>query len=269
MSISSLSSNSDIYSLFTQNTSTYSNNQSNTQTEINAFTQAKQEEINSVHKEQIESSSENLSQESFAKSVIENIKEGESFTDAIRNKKQEEFQSYFNEELEKNGGDVNAAIKVAEARVKGGLSDEEMYESIMALAGRYKDIDKEVSDQLIEYAEELAKQMLLDPKKALSKLGNESEKELLSLLSSSKGVDSEKIVEEMNNLEDNFIEKLGIVKNFEEKQKNTDSVAQNNTKLRENPQLEQGEASNQHYNEQEKREMNFGIKQYEKVSLYR
>ncbi len=253
-SISSSSINTDIYSLFASKTS--NNSQNEKQASEDLFAQKYAVPGVKIASQEVQNFTEEATgNEASTKSIIENIKEGEGILDAIRKNKQEEFQSYFNEELEKNGGNVNAAIKVAEARVKGGLSDEEMYESIMALAGRYKDIDKEISDQLIEYAEELAKQMLIDPKKALNKMGNESERELFSLISSSKGIDSDKLAEEKESLDDTFIEKLGLVKNSEENSEYTN----NYTNL---------QNSNKQSNEQEKREIALGIKQYEKIAFY-
>ncbi len=78
---------------------------------------------------------------SFAEDVLERVKSGESFTDAMLQIKAERYKEYFEEELAKNGGDVKAAAKRAMDRLEAEteVSEDELYAIIQNLSAEYTD----------------------------------------------------------------------------------------------------------------------------------
>ncbi len=173
----------------------------------------------------------------FNVSVLEKLKSGMSFQDAILAVKAERFQMYFEEALAANGGDVRGALERAEAQLRKEtqLSNEDLYAVVQELGEEYTQAARETgSQELQRIADELGKYLEeLEGKVDIEKIPN---------LNKSESFDND---EELT-LKNQFI---------------ADIITESDTKSQNNITNTSHKLS-----EKEVRELDNGIKQYEKVA---
>ncbi len=172
----------------------------------------------------------------FNVSVLEKIKSGMSFQDAISVAKAARFEFYFEEALANNGGDVKGALKRAEAQLSAEtqLTDEEIYGIVKDLAAEYTQAVHDTgSQELQRIADELGTY--------LEELESKTDIEKNPILNKSERIDDEELA-----LKNQFIAEITA----ESKTTSQNNITNNSHKL----------------SEKELREREAGIKQYEKVA---
>ncbi len=202
------------------------------------------------------SNAENLSlgsngQSSENLSIVESVNSGNGLIDAISEYYQEKFEEYFNEALAKNGGDVSAALESAKNQVPA-LADDYIAEIVEKIAQEYaskadeaKDNANEddaekyqnIADMLYSYAEELKEENTLH-----AQILNEQR------LQGKKQDESVEIPFSKDEIRHG--------KNIEQEQENNSFTSLSHAE----------KYSNEKLNEQEKREKNHAIKQYNKAA---
>ncbi len=114
-----------------------------------------------------------LNSANFTAHMLDLVKSGESFADALLKTSEAQFKQLFEQEMESNGGNVKEAVISAKTQLSSEVSDEELLGFIQGLAQDYKMSSPEISEQLSELAQELSEEMAKELEEKLAEQNNE------------------------------------------------------------------------------------------------
>ncbi len=115
-----------------------------------------------------------ITKSDFTYNVMELLKNGMGFQEAIDETKEQQFTDLFEQRLATNGGDPIEAVKYAKDRMSADLSEEDLIEFVSNLAAEYVSIDTDIAAQLNAYADMLQEQ--LEEKKKNNDVGGYKDK---------------------------------------------------------------------------------------------